>query len=100
MEPIKEHIKQSLVNYVANAHADGYGQLKTMDVYRVFGDRTKEALEYLKEDQIVRVSTYGDRYGSYHGIGGIRDIQDELTRALCEDAWKNNKSRTRNLNQW
>jgi hypothetical protein len=100
MQPIKEYIKESLVRYVANAWADGYGQLKTMDVYRVFGDRTKEALEYLNEDPIVRVSTYGDRYGTYQGIGGIRDIQDELTRAWCQDAWKHNKSRTRNLNQW
>jgi hypothetical protein len=100
MQPIKEYIKESLVRYVANAWADGYGQLKTMDVYRVFGDRTKEALEYLNEDPIVRVSTYGDRYGTYQGIGGIYDIKDELTKAWCQDAWKHNKSRTRNLNQW
>ena len=100
MEAIKEHIKQSLVNYVANAHADGYGQLKTMDVYSVFGERTKEALEYLKQDPIVKVSTYGWTYGTYQGISGIHAIQDDLTRAQCNEAWANNKSRTRNLNQW
>lgn len=100
MEAIKDYIKQSLVDYVTNAWADGYGQLKTMDVYRVFGSRTEEALEYLKDDPIVRVNTYGDRYGTYKGIGGICDIQCELTKAQCNEAWANNKSRTRNLNQW
>ena len=84
--PIKEHIKESLIHYVANANADRYGQLKTMDVYRVFGDRTKEALEYLNQDPIVKVSTYGWTYGTYQGIGGIHSIQDEKLREVCERA--------------
>ena len=100
METIKYHITQSMVSYVANASADQYGQLKTMDVYAVFGDRTKEALEYLKEDRMIKVQTYGDRYGSYAGIGSIHDIQEESLRIMCLDAWAKNKNRIRNENQW
>ena len=49
----KYHITQSMVSYVANASADRYGQLSTMDVYAVFGDRTEEVLEYLKKDTMM-----------------------------------------------
>lgn len=97
---IKYEIMEAMINYVANASADGYGQLKTMSVNAVFGDRTKEFLEYLKEDPFIEVSTYGDRYGVYQAIGGLRDIKDENFRMMCQEAWANNKSRTANMNQW
>jgi len=97
---IKYEIMEAMLNYVANARADQYGQLKTMDVYAVFGDRTKEFLEYLEKDPIIKVSTYGWTYGMYQGIGGLHDINDGLLRTKCQEAWANNKSRTRNLNQW
>lgn len=97
---IENQIRELMVGYVANASADRYGQLSTMDVYSVFKDRTEEVLEYLRQDPIIRVSTYGGRFGSYKGIGGIHDIQEESLRIMCEDAWKNNKNRIRNLNQW
>lgn len=100
MTTIENQIRESMVNYVANASADRYGQLNTMDVYSVFKDITEEAIEYLNTNRIIKVSTYGGRYGSYKGIGGIHDIQDESLRTMCEDAWKNNKNRIRNLNQW
>ena len=100
METIKYHITQSLVSYVAKASADQYGQLSTMDVYAVFGDRTKEVLEYLKQDPIVKVKTYGWTYGTYAGIGSIHDIQEESLRTMCLDAWAKNENRIRNLNQW
>jgi len=100
METIKYHITQSMVRYVANASADRYGQLKTMDVYAVFGDRTKEVLEYLKQDPIIKVNTYGWTYGTYAGIGSIHDIQEESLRTMCLDAWDKNENRIRNLNQW
>jgi hypothetical protein len=98
--PIKYEIMSAMLKYVTNASADQYGQLKTMDVYAVFGNRTKEFLEYLKKDPIIRVSTYGGRYGTYQGIGGLNDIQDNNFRMMCQEAWANNKSRTQNLNQW
>jgi hypothetical protein len=98
--PIKYEIMEAMINYVAKASADGYGQLKTMSVNSVFGDRTKEFLEYLEKDPIIKVSTYGWTYGTYKGIGGLHDIKDGLLRTKCQEAWANNKSRTRNLNQW
>jgi hypothetical protein len=89
-----------MVSYVANASADQYGQLRTMDVYAVFGDRTKEVLEYLKQDRMIKVQTYGGRFGSYAGIGSIHDIQEESLRIMCLVAWDKNENRIRNLNQW
>lgn len=100
MTTIENQIRESMVSYVANASADQYGQLKTMDVYSVFKDRTEEVLEYLKTNPMIKVNTYGWTYGTYKGIRGIYDIQDESLRTMCEDAWKNNKNRIRNLNQW
>jgi hypothetical protein len=97
---IKYEIMEAMLNYVTNASADGYGQLNTMPVHAVFGNRTKEFLEYLEKDPIIKVSTYGWTYGTYKGIGGLHDIQDGLLRTKCQEAWANNKSRTRNLNQW
>jgi hypothetical protein len=98
--PIKYEIMSAMLKYVTNARADQYGQLKTMDVYAVFDDRTEEFLEYLKEDPIIKVNTYGWTYGTYKGIGGLHDIQDENLRTMCLDAWAKNENRIRNLNQW
>jgi len=97
---MKQEIMSAMLKYLTNASADGYGQLKTMDVHAVFGDRTKEFLEYLKKDPIIKVSTYGWTYGTYQGIGGLSDIQDENFRNMCNEAWANNKSRMENLNRW
>jgi hypothetical protein len=38
----KDYITKAMLKYLSSDIADGYGQLKTMDVYRVFNDRTKE----------------------------------------------------------
>lgn len=100
MTTTKYHITQSMVSYIAKASADRYGQLSTMDVYAVFGDRTKEVLEYLRKDPMIKVSCYGGRYGSYEGIGSIHDIKEESLRIMCLDAWAKNENRIRNLNQW
>ena len=99
-QEMREFIFNEMNAYLAMCSADGYGQLKTMDVYSVFKDRTDEVLEYLEHDPMVKVSTYGGRFGSYKGIGGLHDIQDEEMRDACECTWKHNKNRLRNLNQW
>jgi len=98
--PIKYEIMAAMLKYLTNASADQYGQLKTMDVYAVFGNRTKEFLEYLKKDPFIQVSTYGDRYGAYQGIGGLYDIKDENFRMMCRETWAKNESVSRNMNQW
>jgi hypothetical protein len=98
--PIKYEIMSAMLKYVTNASADGYGQLKTMSVNAVFGDRTKDFLKYLDKDPFIKVSTYGWTYGTYQGIGGLHDIKDESLRTMCQEAWAKNESRTRNLNQW
>jgi hypothetical protein len=97
---MREYIFNEMNAYVAMCSADRYGQLSTMDVYSVFKSRTDEVLEYLKQDPMIRVSTYGGRFGSYKGIGGLHDIQDEEMREACKWTWARNKSRLQNQNQW
>ena len=97
---MREHIFNEMSTYFAICSADQYGQHGVIDVYSVFKSTTDDVLEYLKQDPMIRVSTYGGRFGSYKGIGGIHDIKDEETRLSCEWSWKRNKNRLRNLNQW
>lgn len=97
---MREYIFNEMNAYLATTTADRYGQLGTMDVYCVFKRRTKEVLEYLKKDPMIRVSTYGGRFGNYEGIGGIHDIQDEEMREACKWTWARNKSRLERQNQW
>lgn len=97
---MREYIFNEMNAYLAITTADRYGQLGTMDVYSVFKDRTEEVLEYLKTNPIIKVNTYGWRYGTYKGIGGIHDIQDEEMREACKWTWARNKSRLERQNQW
>lgn len=96
----KQYIYESMVNYLKTCYSGAYGELKTMDVYSVFKDRTIEVINYLHETGMIKTSSYGGRGGSYRGIGGLYDIQDADLRALCEDAWENNVNRKRSLNSW
>ena len=96
----KQFICESMVDYLKTCYSGAYGQLKTIDVYSVFKDRTVEVINYLHETGMIKTSSYGGRGGSYRGIGGLYDIQDADLRALCEDAWENNANRKRSLNSW
>jgi hypothetical protein len=98
---MKKYIEEKLVNYVANASADRYGQLGVLDFCQVFGDKWKDVLEYNKENPLMVVATYGGRFGSYRGIGSIHsDILDEEIKSKVLKVWANNKNRIANLNSW
>jgi hypothetical protein len=97
---MREKIKEAMVNYCKECSSDRYGQMGTIDVYIVFKDTTKEVLEYLKINKLINVSTYGWKYGTYQGIGGLNSINDEEIRNECNEAWANNENRKRNLCQW
>lgn len=97
---MREYIFNEMNAYLATCSADRYGQLGTINVYSVFKDRTEEVLEYLKTNPIIKVNTYGWRYGTYKGIGGIHDIQDEEIREACKWTWARNKNRIERQNQW
>lgn len=97
---MRELIFNEMNAYLATCSADQYGQHGVIDVYSVFRGQTEDVLKYLEHDPMIKVSTYGGRFGSYKGIGGIYDIQDEEMRKACEWTWKHNKNRLRNLNQW
>ena len=97
---MREHIFNEMSNYFAMCGADQYGQHGVIDVYSVFKDTTDNVLEYIKQDPMFKVNTYGWRYGTYKGIGGMHDIKDEDMRKACESSWRNNENRLKNLNQW
>lgn len=96
----KKFIYEAMVEYLRTCYSGAYGQLKTIDVYSVFKDRTDEVIKYLHETSMIRTSSYGGRGGSYRGIGGLYDIQDAKLRKMCEEAWQNNLNRKRSLNSW
>ena len=96
--PTKEFIYEAMTKYYKTCHCDRYGQIKTIDVYSVFKDRTDEVLKYLDEDRLIKVTTYGGRYGTYKGFSPW-DINEPDLKNACEIAFKNNPSRN-NMNQW
>ena len=96
----KQFIYESMVDYLKKCYSGAYGQLKTIDVYSVFKDRTEEVIDYLQKTNMIKVATYGGAYGSYKAIGGLCDINDAKLRSLCEEAWMNNADRKRSLNSW
>lgn len=96
--PTKEFIYEAMTKYYKTCHCDRYGQIKTIDVYSVFKDRTKEVLEYLKTDRLIKVMTYGWQYGTYEGFSPW-DINEADLKHACQIAFKTNPSRN-NMNQW
>lgn len=96
--PTKDFIFGAMVKYYKTCYCDRYGQIKTIDVYSAFDDRTKEVLEYLKTDKLINVMTYGGQFGTYEGFSPW-DINDAELKQVCQIAFKNNPSRN-NMNQW
>jgi len=92
---MKKEIVKNLVKYYGTANCDGYGQLKTIDVYDII--KTKEEIEILGE--IVNVCTYGDRYGTYLAFAPFGSFKDEKVENLCKAAYMQNPSR-QNMNRW
>jgi hypothetical protein len=96
--PTKDFIFEAMERYYTTCGCDRYGQIKTIDVYSVFKDRTNEVLEYLKEDRLINIATYGWQYGTYKGFTPWA-INDAKLVKVCSVAFRNNPSRN-NMNQW
>ena len=97
---MKKYIYESMINYLKTCYSGRYGELKVMDVYTIFKDKTDECLKYIYKTKIINVSTYSGIGGTYKGIGGIHSINDNKLKILCDEAWKNNPDRKRSLNSW
>jgi hypothetical protein len=96
---MKNYIKQALVDYLKDNGVDGYGQIKTLDLYSVFKDKTDEVLEWDKEHKLLSMRTYGWRYGTYKGFT-VSEIKDEDIKKACYDAVKNNEVHKRAMTSW
>jgi hypothetical protein len=83
---MKEFIEEKLVDYFKKCSVDKYGQVKVIDLYNLFKDSTNDVIEYVKtNDELLRITTYGWRYGTYKGISPDYDILDDSLRKKCYD---------------
>jgi hypothetical protein len=96
--PTKDFIFEAMVKYYKTCGCDRYGQIGTIDIYSVFDNRTKEVIEYLKTDRLIKTCIFGGRFGTYEGFSPW-DINDPELKHVCQIAFRNNPSRN-NMNQW
>jgi hypothetical protein len=96
---MKNQIKQALVDYLSKSGVDGYGQIKTLDPYSVFKDKTEEVLEWDKEYKLLSMRTYGWAYGTYKGFT-VSDIKDEEIKQACYESAQNNEVYRRAMTSW
>jgi hypothetical protein len=96
---MKNQIKQALVDYLSKNGVDGYGQIKTLDAYSVFEDKTEEVLEWNKEHKLLSMRAYGWAYGTYKGFT-VSEIKDADIKQACYESAKNNEVYRRAMTSW
>ena len=92
------NIREKLINYYRTCSCDRYGQMSTIDIFRIIDGNNPQEVEELSS--LVAISTYGDRYGTYKGINPWGAFKSEDIKAQCREAFAQNENRTRNLNSW
>lgn len=93
-----KHIKEKIVNYYRTCTTDGYGQMKTIDIFTFIDGNNQEELDYLSS--LMTISTYGWTYGTYKGVSPWHSFKCTDLEAECRKAFAQNENRQRNLNQW
>ena len=98
-DQMRKVIMEKLIHSHRNCGTDVYGQRSKSndDIYSLFGEHTEEVLDYLKANPIIKISTYGGRYGTYLAMS---EIVDEEIKKACREAFTMNENRKRNLNSW
>ena len=96
---MKNQIKQALVDYLSKNGVDGYGQIKTLDLYSVFKDKTEEVLKWNEEHKLLSMRTYGWAYGTYKGFT-VSNIKDEEIKQACYESAQNNEVYRRAMTSW
>ena len=85
---MKDLIREKLVEFHATCDVDKWGQKGTMSMYQVFGLDYHAVVDYVKENKdLIRLSTYGGRFGTWVGIS---DIVDADLYAECKRAFNQN----------
>lgn len=92
------NIREKLINHYRTCSCDQYGQMSTIDIFRIIDGNNPQEVEELSS--LVAISTYGDRYGTYKGINPWGAFKSEDIKAQCREAFAQNENRTRNLNSW
>jgi hypothetical protein len=92
------NIKEKLINHYRTCSCDQYGQMSTIDIFRIIDGNNPQEVEELSS--LVAISTYGDRYGTYKGINPWGAFKSEDIKTKCREAFAQNENRTRNLNSW
>jgi hypothetical protein len=95
---MRDFIKQKLVEHHAKCSVDKYGQRSALDFYQIFGSDGDSVLKYLSNEAgVLRICTYGGRYGTYKGIS---DILDANIKAECSKAFSSNPNYRRAMTSW
>lgn len=94
----RNEIIEQMVYHYQTAGTDGYGQLSTIMASNVIGINDPKQMELLQE--IVEVSTYGGRFGTYKGFRPFGAFKDKQVEDRCKAAFRLNKSRIQNENNW
>jgi RNA-binding protein YhbY len=96
---MKEYIKNKLVELYTNCRVDQFGQVSRWNfgLKGLFGERTEEVLEYIKHDPVIKISLYGNSYGTYKAV---MDILDAEIKSACVDALRSNLNYQRNMRRW
>jgi hypothetical protein len=96
---MKDFIKEKLVEMHSNCTTDQYGQIQKFyfSLDSLFGEKTEEVLEFVKENPIIEVSTYGGASGIYKAVS---NICDEEIKTACHEALRKNKSYIANMTGW
>ncbi len=94
----RNEIIEQMVYHYQTEGTDRYGQLSTIMVSNVISTNDPKQMELLQE--IVQVSTYGGRFGTYRGFVPFGAFKDKQVEDRCKAAFKLNKSRIQNENNW
>lgn len=89
---MKKFIEEKMIDYFKNCRVDRFGQVKVIDPYVVFKEKTEDVIEYLKNDPFIVIRSYGDRYGDYLGISPSYDIISNELKNKCYSMLKENQS--------
>ena len=89
---MKNLIEEMMIQYFKKCSVDKYGQVGVIQPSSVFKEKTEEILEYIKSDNIISISTYGGRFGTYKGFFLEYGVHDEDIKRKCYDALKENES--------
>lgn len=92
------HIKEKIVDYYRTCSTDRYGQMSVIDIFMLIDGNNQDELNEL--NSLMRIDTYGGRYGTYRGIHPWGAFKCTDLETECRQAFAQNKNREINLNQW